>query len=409
MTLNLRIRLSLMMFLELFVWGAWLPVLNTYMDQVGFKDKVGEIYGLLGLASIFMPLIAGQITDRIVATQIFLGVAHIVGAAGLIVAALASKYTPFYTGMLIWALAYAPTVSLTNSLSFTHLKDAEKEFGFIRVFGTLGWILSNWALSGWRRIPSLVIGGNDCLYLAAGAALIMGLFCFTLPNTPPARSGVSAFAFAKALGLLRNPRVAVFLLVSFAVGVASQFYFAKAGPFLKALGATDADNPVIQSLGQVSEIAAMLALPFCLKAYGPRLTLFLGVMAWAIRFLIFALGTPYGLVVASIPLHGFAFTFFFVVGFIYIDMVAPKDIKASAQGLLTLIVFGLGFWIGGYVVDVTMRQFTRADATVQWGWFFLVPGVMTIICAAVFMLTFPKGSMKEAATGSQQGTTREAS
>jgi nucleoside transporter len=394
---GLRARLSAMMFLEFFVWGSWITVLGVYMDGLGFGAHRGDIYGLLGLASIFMPMIAGQITDRLFATQKFLGIAHLIGGAGLLLAAMAKadSYWLLYTGMLVWSLTYAPTISLTNSLAFSHMKDPEKDFGLIRVFGTIGWIVGGLALSFWRNIEALKIGGNDCLYLAGGAAILMGLFCFSLPDTPPARTGVSAFAFVKAFSLLKNPRISTFLLVSFVGGLVLQFYFNPAGTFLKAIGTDEKNLPWMLGIGQAFEILAMLALPWFLKTYGPRNVLFFGMLALALRNLVFALGQPYALVAASIGLHGISFVFFFVVGFIFIDMVAPRDIKASAQGLLTLIVFGFGFWLGNIFETSVEGWFSKPEGGTDWAKLFLVPTVISAACAVVFMLTFPKGSMKE--------------
>ena len=419
MTLGLRIRLSAMMFLEFFVWGAWFPALGVYLLKktpeggLGLDaTQNGTIYGLLWLASIFMPLIAGQVTDRIVPTQIFLAAAHLIGAAGLFYAAGAqppslapgqaapSGLTPYdqlYLGILTWALAYAPTISLTNSLAFSHLRNAEREFGQVRMFGTLGWIAAGTALWAWRSwIKDGAFQGNDCLYLAAGTSIVMAIFCFTLPHTPPARSGVSPFAFLKALSLLRNPRIAVFLVVCFLVGTELPFFFNLTPLFLVDLGAQEKNVTALMSIAQWAELFTMLALPLLLLKFGPRKTLFIGVLAWPARYLIFALGQPYELVVASIALHGLCFVCFFVVAFIYIDSVAPKDIKASAQGLLTIVVYGFGMWLGSEFSSKVHEYFTADDqTTVNWTGVFLVPSVLTIACALVLFVTFPRGSIQE--------------
>jgi nucleoside transporter len=402
MSLSLRIRLSAMMFLEFFVWGAWLPVLAVYIMDTPEKgglgmsaDQKGMLYGLLAFASIFMPMIAGQLTDRLVPTQVFLALAHLVGGAGLLYAAGAQSYWPLFWGLLIWSVTYAPTLSLVNSLSFSHLRDAEREFGPIRVFGTIGWIAAGWVLWMWRT--GREISGNDCLYLAGGAAMVMGLFCFFLPHTPPARSGVSPWAFLKALQLLKNPRIAVFLLISFVVGTELPFYFNLTGNFLEDIGTQKENTSRVMSIGQMAEILTMLALPFFLKKYGPRKTLFLGILAWPVRYLIFAIGQPYELVVASIALHGICFVFFFVVAFIYIDSVASADIKGSAQGLLTLVIYGFGMWLGSLFTGFVEKSFTSATGDVDWSKVFLVPTVLTTLCAIVLMATFPRGSMKDVA------------
>jgi len=408
---GLRLRLSAMMFLEFFIWGSWYGVLAKHLETpppggLGFADwQVGNVYSLFPLASIFMPLLAGQITDRWIPTQAYLGLAHMIGAAGLFMAASAEAYEPNHLGILIWAVAYAPTISLTNSLAFSHIRNAERDFGSIRVLGTIGWILAGWTLAGWRK-SEFAIGGNDCLYLAAAASLAMGLFSFLLPSTPPARAGVSPWAFLKALSLLKQPRIAVFLLVSVVVAMEMPFYFMYTDQFLQSLGESSENTPLILTLAQVAEIATMLALPWFLSRLGPRKTLFLGALAWPVRYLVFALGKPYPLVVASLTLHGVCFVFFFVVAFIFIDSVAPKDIKGSAQGLLTLVLYGFGLYFGSQFAAWIKARYTT-DGVVNWTSIWLVPSVLTVLCAVVLFATFPRGSMQEVTAAPQSDRERE--
>jgi nucleoside transporter len=420
MGLGLRIRLSAMMFLEFFVWGAWYSVLSIYLQKSTAEGGLGldatqngTIYGLLAFASIFMPLIAGQFTDRWMPSQIFLAIAHLVGAGGLYLAARSTSYGAMYTGILLWAVTFAPTLSLVNSLSFSHLKDPERDFGPIRVFGTLGWIAAGMLLLGVRnaladpgnswhaRVTPIweFLGkptGNDCLYLGAAAAALMGLYCFTLPHTPPAKTGVSPFAFLKALALFGKPRVAIFLIISFVVGTELPFYFNLTGPYLMHLGYSEADIPGLMTIAQWAEIITMLALPLFLKTIGPRKTLFIGVLAWPVRYLVFAAGQPRELVVGALALHGLCFVCFFVVAFIYIDTVAPKDIKASAQGLITLVIYGFGMWLGSHFSGYIQAMFTSNGQT-DWTKVFLVPSGITIACALILFFTFPRGSIRDMA------------
>jgi len=407
MSLSLWIRLSTMMFLQFFVWGAWYSVLSVYLlGPLRLSPaENASIMGLLAFASIFMPLIAGQITDRFIPSQVFLGFAHLAGAVGLYMGALGKDYPMVSMGILVWALAYAPTIALTNSLAFAHLKDPEKEFGSIRVLGTIGWIAAGWLLAAWRN-SSHAIGGNDCLYLGAAASVVMGLYSFTLPHTPPARSGVSPFAFLKALSLLQNPRILVFLLVSFVVGTEIPFFFNLTPPFLKHLGIPESDISFYMSFGQIAEILTMLALPWFLKSFGPRMTLFIGVLAWPVRYAIFSLGEPRELILGALALHGFCFVFFFVVAFIWMNSVAPKDIRASAQGLLTLVIYGFGMWIGSWFSGWVQETFTENGQT-DWRSVFLVPTGLTILCAIVLFATFPRGSMQEVTAGREPDPLRD--
>jgi MFS family permease len=197
---------------------------------------------------------------------------------------------------------------------------------------------------------------------------------------------------------MKDPRIAGFLLISFVVGTELPFFFQLTPNFLTDLGVQDKNIPTLMSIGQVAEILTMLALPWFLKRFGPRKTLFIGILAWPVRYLIFSLGQPFWLVAASLALHGFCFVFFFVVAFIYIDSVAPKDIKASAQGLLTLMIYGFGMWLGSLFAGVVAEFFTNETTrAVSWNRVFLVPSAITIACALILMITFPKGTMREAA------------
>jgi len=393
MSLSLRIRLSLMMFLQYAIWGAWAPVLYTYLrGPMGFtEDQSSWIFGALWLASIVAPFIAGQIVDRWFPTQYFLAVAQLAGGILLFVTVKQKAFPGMMLFMSLYCLVYAPTLALTNSLAFHHLDDADKQFGGIRVWGTIGWIGIGWILTSWRSGYLLIKAAEnqgDCLMLAAVASLVMGVFCVFLPHTPPKKKTDNPWAFLEALGLLRMKHFAIFMGICFVVTTELQFYYMPTAQFLKDLGVPDASVPATMTIAQIAELFAMaLLLPVLLPRIGVRKCLAIGVIAWPLRYIIFAIGEPLWLVKASLALHGLGFTFFFVVSQIYVDQVAPPDIRASAQSLLALITIGLGNFIGTKFTGYILGAFKEGDQT-RWTPVFLVPCALTFACALAFLILF---------------------
>lgn len=401
---SVKIRLTLMMLLEYAIWGAWAPVLFAYLTDpvakggLGFNGVEGSvIYSMLPLASIVAPFLAGQLADRLFASERLLGALHLFGGGSLIV--MASRHD--YRGMLYWmlgfSLLYAPTLALTNVIAFRNLSNTEKEFGGIRVGGTIGWIISGLVLTLLRnRFPTATPHGwSDSLFLAGIMALLLGVFSFSLPHTPPKREGVNPWAFIEAFKLLKDKNFAVFVGVSFIVATELQFYYVLTGKFLQdRMGIAPENVPGWMTLAQIAEIVVMaVLLPKLLPIMGIRKTMVVGILAWPIRYVIFALGALHPelkwLVIASLTLHGFCYVFFFTVGFIYVDEVAHSDIRASAQGLIALVVLGVGSYMGTIFTGKIQDAFTNA-ATNSTDWFkvFLVPCVLTILCAIVFPLLF---------------------
>jgi MFS family permease len=459
MQLSIRWRLSLMMLLQYAIWGAWAPVLSAYLSNspdkggLGFDNaQLGWIYSLLPLASIVSPFIAGQMADRTFATERFLGVLHLLGGVSLLVMASQKTFAGMVLWMLLFALLYAPTLALTNSLTFHHLSNGEKspegksagattawyilglivailfvwawqsfplvtriiiavgwlliffylsriemEFGGIRVWGTIGWIISGLLLSLFRnQFPSLTPAGmSDSLVLAGVMAILLGLFSFGLPHTPPKKEGVNPWAFLEALKLLRERNFLVVVLISFVVATELQFYYILTAPFLeKSIGIPNKDVPGTMVIAQIAEIVVMAALlPALLPKMGLRRTMVVGILAWPIRYIIFALGARMPelrwLVIASLTLHGFCYVFFFTVGFIYVDRVAHVDIRASAQSLIALVVLGVGSYLGSLFTGWIGSLFTNPDTNVtNWMNVFLVPVVLTVLCAIIFPMLF---------------------
>ncbi|HSV72809.1 MAG TPA: MFS transporter [Chthonomonadales bacterium] len=418
MTASVRWRLTVMMVLQYAVWGAWVVVAGKYlMDEpphgLGFDGvQVGFIFSLLPLATIISPFIAGQIADRYMNTEKFLAILHLVGGFLMFAMARQTDYQTFAIMMFAYSLFYAPTLALSNSITFAHLTSAERQFGGIRVGGTIGWILAGWALAAWRSMAETPFVG-DLFFLAGGISIVLGLFSFALPATPPRREGANPLAFMEALKLLKSRPFLVFMIISFVVGTELQFYYILTAPFLGTpvqfggIGIPSASISAYMSIAQVAEIAVMLSLPLILPKLGIRKTLLLGILAWPIRYAIFSLLPIPWLVLASLTLHGFCYVFFFVVGFIYVDKVAPKDIRASAQALVALVVLGLAPYVGSifagwiqaiYTTDLAQPVTVGGQligSVTNWKMVFMIPCVLTILCAIVFPLLFredPRGA-----------------
>ena len=387
------------MFLKYAIWGAWAPVLSSYLlGDLGFSgSQVGWIYALLPLATIISPLIAGQVADRYLASEKVIAFLQLGGGVLLLFAARITEFDKLAVVMLFYCLLYAPTLALTNSVAMINMKDSEKEFGVIRVWGTLGWIAAGLMLTGWRwfgETDALSAIQGDMLFLAGILSLVMGLQAFLLPHTPPQREGVSPWAFLESLKMLKVKDFAVFVGITFVVATELEFYYILTAPFLEseAIGISSRNIPAVMTIAQFAEIFVMaFFLSWSLKRYGMRRTLAIGVVAWPIRYIIFAIGAPAWLVIASLALHGFCYVFFFVAAFIYVDKVAPPDIRASAQSLIAIIALGFGRFLGSLFAGWIRDVFTT-DAGTNWRYVFLVPCALTIFCAVAFLLFFREES-----------------
>jgi predicted MFS family arabinose efflux permease len=274
-----------------------------------------------------------------------------------------------------------------------NLKDSEREFGAIRVWGTIGWIAAGLALSGWRKAGagggSLAMGG-DMLFLAGVFSIVMALQAFMLPRTPPQKEGVKPWAFLESLKMLRAKHFAVFMAITFVVSTELEFFYILTAPFLQsdAIGVAPENLPAVMTLAQAAEIFVMaFMLSWALKRYGMRKTLAIGVVAWPIRYVIFAIGGPPLLVIASLALHGFCYVFFFVAAFIYVDKVAPADIRASAQSMIAIVALGFGRFLGSLFAG-RIQDFFTSEAGTNWTGVFLVPCALTLLCAVAFLLFF---------------------
>jgi len=397
MPLSVRIKLSSLMFLQYFVWGAWSVTMGTWLGQtLGFTgEQIGLAAGTTALAAMISPFFVGMIADRFLATEKILAVLHLIGGLVLFYGSTMSAFGPFYAVLLGYALCYMPTLALSNSLSFHQMKDPAREFPSIRVLGTIGWIVAG-LLVGTLGLEATAMP----MRLAAGASLLLGLFCFALPHTPPTRSRRASLADViglEALGLLRERSFAIFVLGSFLICIPLQFYYAFANPFLNEIQVVNAAGKM--TLGQMSEIGFMLVMPLFFRRLGVKNMLLVGMAAWTTRYVLFAYGNNGPLVwmlYGGILLHGICYDFFFVTGQIYVDQKAPPDLRAAAQGLIAFVTLGLGMFIGSWVSGRIVDAFALPGGGHTWEKIWIMPAAMA---GAVLLLfaTFFRASDRAAA------------
>ena len=397
----LTTRLSIMMLLEFAIWGSWAVMIAGHMKNLGFSDpQINYVYLTTAIGAMLSPVIAGWIADRFLPNQIFTGAVHLVGSALLLAAWQQKAFVPLWTVILCYAVLYMPTIALTNAIAFHHMKDSKK-FGFIRVWGTIGWIVINFGISkyleSWEKLSPGVSHIGDCLLVAAALSALMGVYCFTLPNTPPSKQAKNPYAFLEALKLASNRNFAVLLVISFIVAIELPFYYNLTFLFLTEPGTGPALPESLAAramlLGQIAEIGVMLLLAPSLRHLGTRTTIFLGVLAWPVRYAIFAVGHPTWLIVAAQSLHGICYSFFFVGGMIAVERLAPKDIRASAQGLIVFATNGVGMLLGSLLAGHVADYF-RGAAGHDWAKIFLVPIAITALAGLAFIALFNEKQFK---------------
>ncbi len=394
-----------MMFLQYFIYGSWLVTLGTYLGSaLGASGKqVGLAYMTPAIAAILSPFFVGMIADRFFATERVLATLHLVGAALLWLATTRGTFDGFAVLFLAYTLCYMPTLALTNSISFDNMRDPGREFPRIRVLGTIGFIAVG-LLIGRLGLDATAVP----LRIGAGASVAMALYCLTLPHTPPHAAGRPLSARdvlgLDALSLLRDRSFAVFVLGSFLLCIPLQFYYAFANPFLNEIGVSGAAAKM--TLGQMSEIGFMIAMPWFFARLGVKWMLLVGMAAWTARYLLFATadaGSGMWMLYLALLLHGICYDFFFVTGQIYVDQQADVRIRAAAQGFIALVTLGagqaIGSWLSGVVVDANVVSATGAAAvTHDWSRIWVVPAVGAAVVLLLFALLFKPRARGTAAT-----------
>lgn len=382
-------KLSLMMLLEYFIWGSWYVTMSTYMAQHlnASGVQIGAAYSALAIATMISPFFIGMVADRYFAAQRIMGVLHIVGAVLLYMATAIDDNTAFYWVILFYSLLYMPTIALSNSIAFNQMSDPGKMFPWIRVFGTVGWIIAG------LMIIALEIEGTEFTFQMAGIASgILGLFSFILPDTPPkgkvAEVKASSAVGTEAMVLFKDKPYLIFFIAAILVCIPLSFYYGFANLFLNEAGMENAAGKM--TLGQVSEALFILAIPFLFYRIGVKNMVLIGMVAWFLRYVCFAHGDNAGnlwMLYAGIILHGICYDFFFVTGYMYTERKAGAKIKNAAQGLFTFATYGLGMFIGTWFSGFTADYFTE-NGQFNWTSIWYVPAGIAISVLVYFLLFF---------------------
>jgi nucleoside transporter len=387
------VQLALMMFLQYFIWGAWYVTMGTYLGTtLKFSGpEIGLAYTTISIAAIVSPFFVGLVADRFFATQKVLGSLHLMGALLLYITSQLDTFGPFYIVLLAYTICFMPTLALTNAIAFRQMQDPGKQFGPIRVLGTVGWIAVG-LIIGTMSIEASAL----TFRIAAACSLLLGIYSFFLPDTPPKVSGpvtVRDVLGLDAIALFKDRAFTTVFIASVLICIPLAFYYSFANPFLNDVGLENAAGKM--TMGQMSELGFMVLLPFFLTRLGVKRIILLAMLCWGARYLLFAYGdssTNVWMLYAGILLHGICYDFFFVTGQIFVDRKAPAHLRSSAQGMITLATYGVGMLIGSWLSGeiVGLYTSTGADGTQVFNWqsIWLVPAIASIVVFAFFALLF---------------------
>jgi nucleoside transporter len=387
-------RLSLMMFLQFFVWGAWFVTLGTHLGSIGFTgSQIGYTYLMNNIAAIISPFFVGMVADRYFASQKVMGVLHLVGGVILYLSADVTTVAWLVFGLLLYNLTYMPTLALVNAVSFHQMESPDKQFPRVRVWGTIGWIVAGLSITFIQfKFYADVEKSSMPLKMAAIASIVMGIYSFTLPNTPPQNVGKEVTAGevlgVKALRLMKERSFLIFVLCSLLISIPLAFYYNFTNLFLNDLGMQKVAGK--QTMGQMSELIFMILMPFFFVRLGVKKMLLIGMLAWVGRYALFAngnLGASAWMLYGGILLHGVCYDFFFVTGQIYTDRKASRDIRASAQGFIALITYGVGIGVGSLLSGIIVDAFTK-NGVKDWSAIWYIPCAFAAVIALFFALTF---------------------
>jgi nucleoside transporter len=408
MKFSTRLLLSAMMFLNFFIWGAWYVTMGTYLKSIkGVTDvQVGIAYGTQSLGAIIAPFIIGLIADRFFAAQKILGILHIVGAFLLYYISTIDNFSNFYPVLLLYMILFMPTLALVNAVSFKQINNPEKEFANIRVWGTVGWIVAGLIIAwlAWEQKNTLI----QTFRLAAIVSLVMGLFSFALPDTPPPKAGTKTtfreILGLDAIGLLKDKNFLVFFLSSILICIPLAFYYQETNIFLNELKVEGAAGKM--TLGQMSELGFLFLMPFFFSRLGVKKMLLIGMAAWVLRYLCFGFGdtgSRMWMLYGGIILHGICYDFFFITGQIYTNDKAGDKFRSSAQGMITLATYGVGMLIGFWIAGLVAEKYTTANGH-DWKSIWIVPAVISAMVFLLYALLFKDEQKKrlsqaEAKTG----------
>ncbi len=420
MNQGIKFKLFAMMFLEFFIWGAWLPLIFGYLPSLGFSEfQQTLILNAFPVAAILGMVFSNQFADRTFAAEKFLAVSHLIGGLSMLALFWVRDFWPFFALMLVHCILYVPTISITNSIAFAAMKNAQAEFGIVRIGGTIGWIAASWPtvfiLVDWDKVKTILASPESKGWLdavlqsgltgdalqratawtyavAGGASLLLAAFSLALPHTPPNKgaAGEGGQAWLKAAKLLANPFVLVLWLVTFIDSFVHNCYFSWTGRFLPTVGVPGNWIMPVMSIGQIAEILTMAVLGVCLKKLGWRTTMVIGILGHAVRFGVFAFcGSPdfMWLIVLVNILHGICYAFFFATVYIFVDEHFPKDVRTSAQGLFNFMILGIGSLAANFAGPPLFGKFVT-DQNADFRGLFLIPCGAAALAAVLLALFF---------------------
>jgi nucleoside transporter len=389
-----------MMFLEFFIWGAWFVTLGTFLfNNLGASgSQSASVFSTQSWGAIIAPFIIGLIADRYFNAEKILGILHLIGAVLMYQMFNAPDISVFYPYVLAYMILFMPTLALVNSISFNQMADPEKEFSSIRVWGTIGWIVAGLLISFvflWDAEANVKAGlMKNTFMLASTASLVLGLYSFTLPKTPPkiekgAKVKISEILGLDALKLLKDRNFLLFFIASILICIPLAFYYQYANPFLSNIGV---ENPTGKmTIGQISEVLFLLLLPVFFKKFGFKKTILIGMLAWAIRYALFAYGNAGELsfmLIIGIALHGVCYDFFFVSGQIYTNAKAGIKYKSAAQGLITLATYGVGMLIGFEIAGLIADTYKISETAFDWKMIWIIPAGIALVVFLLFAIFF---------------------
>lgn len=387
-------QLSVMMFLEFFIWGAWFVTLGTYLASINFSgSNVGYTYLMNNIAAIISPFFIGMIADRFFSSEKVMGILHLLGGVVIYFASGITAVAPLILGLLLYNLLYMPTVALANAISFHQMENPDAQFPKVRVWGTIGWIVAGLLITYIQfNFYQQVEASSVPMKIAAVASIILGFYAFTLPHTPPQKTGgrvtIGDILGFKALKLLKDRSFLIFVISSLLICIPLAFYYNFTNMYLNDLKMTGVAAK--QSMGQMSEVIFMVLMPWFFVRLGVKKMLLIGMLAWILRYVLFASGDMGDLVwmlYLGIILHGVCYDFFFVTGQIYVDKKAGPEIRASAQGLIALVTYGLGIGIGSVLSGQIVDLFT-VNGVKDWSSIWWVPAIFAAVVTVFFFFTF---------------------
>lgn len=400
MSKKIYTQLSIMMFLEFFIWGAWFVTLGTYLGSINFSGaNVGYTYLMNNIAAVVSPFFVGMIADRFFASEKVMGVLHIAGGVVIYFVAGLTSVTPLILGLLLYNLFYMPTVALANTISFNQMETPDAQFPKVRVWGTIGWIVAGLLITYIQFNYFTQIEASPIpMKLAAAASIILGIYSFTLPHTPPQKSGekvtIGDILGFKALSLLKERNFLIFVISAVLICIPLAFYYNFTNMFLNDLGMEGVAAK--QSMGQMSEVLFMLLMPFFFKRLGVKWMLLVGMLSWVLRYILFAhgdMGAMVWMLYMGIILHGICYDFFFVTGQIYVNNKAGKEIRASAQGFFAFLTYGVGIGVGSILSGQIVDMFTL-EGVKNWTSIWWFPAIFAAVVSLLFIFMFKNESVE---------------